>query len=231
MATILITGANRGIGLGFVEEYLHRGETVHATARDPNHADDLQRLSGDAGGQLTIHPLDVTDPKSVTALAERLDGVALDLLINNAGVYPKPDPATVQDIGRDWTATLVANVVGPMMMAAAFKPHLKAAAPGAKLVTISSEMGSISRSPANSAHYRASKAAVNMAMHCLGLDWADDGIWTLAQIPGWVQTDMGGDAAPFTVKDSVAAMVETIARLNAETSGAFLQPDGQICAY
>jgi NAD(P)-dependent dehydrogenase (short-subunit alcohol dehydrogenase family) len=203
--TILVTGASRGIGLGFVTELARRGATVLATARDPA----TPKLAGaqrEAPDRITTLSLDVTSDASVTALAQILAGRPIDALINNAGVasgfrgLEKLDAAACM-------ATFDVNAIGPLRVTRALLPNLRAGS-GKIVMHITSRMGSIDDNKSGGSYaYRMSKAALNMASKSLSVDLRGDGIASLVAHPGWVKTDMGGSGASVSVDDSVAGLL------------------------
>lgn len=216
MPTVLITGANRGIGLEFARAYAADGWDVIATARRPDEAADLNGLG------VEVLPLDAADPASIAALAQQLGSRPIDVMIANAGVM---GPTRLDPDG--WTQTLITNSIGPTLLAAALKANV-AASSERMMIAITSQMGSIAdNSSGGYIAYRASKAALNAAWTSLSIDWRDTGI-TLAMLhPGWVQTDMGGPNASIDVRTSVAGMRQVIAGLTPDRSGAFLTHDGR----
>jgi NAD(P)-dependent dehydrogenase (short-subunit alcohol dehydrogenase family) len=213
MPTVLITGANRGIGLEFVRQYAADGWTVIATARRPDEADELKRLGVD------MLPLDAADPASIDALAGSLGGRTIDVMIANAGVLPRGLDAD------DWLNGFATNCIGPTLLATALKGSMAA---GGKMIAITSKMGSIADNESGGAiAYRSTKAALNAAWRALSIDWRGDDV-TLAMLhPGWVQTDMGGPGAAIDPPTSVSGMRQTIAGLTRDRSGSFLNYDGQ----
>jgi NAD(P)-dependent dehydrogenase (short-subunit alcohol dehydrogenase family) len=226
MPVVLITGANRGLGLEFTRQYCEAGWQVLATCRDPASAADLQALRA-AQPTLEIHPLDVADFTTIDALAARLAGRPIDVLLNNAGVFgPKTwaDKDPRQDFGSMdydiWAEVLRVNLMAPMKMAEAFVAHV-AASEQKKIVAISSGEGSIERTKGAIYAYRTSKAALNMLMRNLGRDLAARGIVTAAFCPGWIRTRMGGVHAPLEAPPSIAGVRGIIDRLSPETSGQF----------
>lgn len=223
---VLITGANRGIGLEFVAQYLAAGQQVMAACRDPHSATELSALAGRYPEQLEIVALDVVEQDSIDALAGRLKGRALGLLINNAGVYgPSGSKLQSLDTGT-WLQVFAANSIAPVQVAAALLDNLKAAQQ-ARLVVISSRMGSIADNSSGGAWiYRSSKAAVNAAYASLALDLRDAGIAVAILHPGWVLTDMGGSNALIDTTTSVNGMREVIAGLDSSNNGRFLSYDG-----
>lgn len=223
MATVLITGANRGIGLELARQYAAAGETVIRTMRGADKAD------GALGEAL---PLDVTSDASAAALADLLEGRPIDLLINNAGVIG-PDPAHQSSASMDFPgflSTLDANVLGPLRVTQALLPNLRAAG-GAKVAVISSRMGQISTSQSGFLAYRASKASVNMVFKCLSIDLAGEGISVAMLHPGWVRTDMGGPGADLDPADSAAGIRKVLADLSIATTGRFTAYDGEALAW
>lgn len=217
MPTVLITGANRGIGREFARQYAEAGWRVIATCRDPSNCD--------AAGE--CYRLDVSEPASVPALRAELDGQAIDLLINNAGSYgPRGAGFGKLDYGA-WEDVLRVNLLGPMRVAEAFgeavaRSNLK------KMVFISSKVGSIGDNTSGGAYiYRTSKTALNMAVRSLSIDLSGRGIICLLFHPGWVRTDMGGPSAPVDAATSVAGMRAVIDRASAADSGRFFNYSGE----
>jgi NAD(P)-dependent dehydrogenase (short-subunit alcohol dehydrogenase family) len=230
MPIALITGANRGLGFEFARQYLADGWNVYAACRDPDSASELRRLS-DAGHKLQILALDVTDPASIKAAASELDGKAIDLLLNNAGVMG----ARGQTIGNidyaAWAKVLDANTMGPMRVSEAFVDHV-ARSERKLIVTLTSGMGSLAdNTSGGSIAYRSSKAAVNMVMRSLAIDLAPRGITCVVVNPGWVQTDMGGTNATLTRAESVTALRRLIETLGPAQSGKFFNYDGREYAW
>lgn len=225
-ATVLITGANRGIGLEFVRQYLEAGLEVIATCRKPDAASELSALEKEAGGPLQVLELDVTDAGSIGALADALGGKDINLLINNAGVYG-PKGAGIHALDTQaWLHVFATNSIAPLQITAALLSNLKSASQ-AKVVVISSKMGSIKDNTSGGAHiYRSSKAAVNAAMASAAIDLADDGICIGILHPGWVETDMGGANALIDTRTSVTGMRKVIDKLDLSSSGTFTSYDG-----
>jgi len=221
MSTVLITGASRGLGLEFTKLYAARGDRVLACARTP---DALARLEGD------IHPhwLEVTDYEAVKALARKLDGEAIDILICNAGIGGERG-SNAQDLGTLdpvlWRQIFEVNTLAPLMMAEAFADHV-ARSRERKLIAITSILGSLASNNGGRYFYRASKTALNMEWSCLAHELGPRGIICVALHPGWVQTDMGGPGAPLTIAQSVPAMVKTIDGFTAKHNGRYIQYDG-----
>ncbi|BBF91619.1 SDR family oxidoreductase [Blastochloris tepida] len=229
MASYLITGANRGIGYGFVERLVQRGDRVFACARNPD-VDHLGVLAAKYPDQLTLHRLDVTDQTSVDALADAIAGQPLDVLINNAGVHG-PHRQGALDMDFDGFAhTLAVNTLSPLRVSQALIENLKAGT-NPRIVIVSSILGQMAQSMAGDIAYCASKAAVNKVMQGLALALKDDGITVVSVHPGWVKTDMGGPKAPLAVGESVRNLVATIDDLTLEKTGSFLNYDGTPLAW
>ena len=222
MPTCLITGASRGLGLEFAKQYAADDWKVIATCRRPDEAEALDAVKG----SVEIHPLDVTDFARVEQLARKLSGVAIDLLINNAGIYgPRVVPYNNVDYAV-WCEVLRTNTMAPLKMSAAFLDHL-ARGQDKKIVTISSKMGSIADNTSGGVYiYRSSKAALNAVMKSLSMDLRDQGFTVVVLNPGWVRTDMGGSGASIDSFESVAGMRDVINNLRIEDSGRFLHYDG-----
>jgi len=226
MATYLITGTNRGLGLEFVKQYAAAGDTVLACARAPGNAEALSAIAKQYPALVRLVALDVADHASIDQAATALSGTAIDVLINNAGVYG-PAQQTVDEMDFDgWARTLAVNTMAPYKMVQAFRPHLMAGV-AKKAVTVTSYMGSIADAKSGFYAYRSSKAAVNMVMHLMGNDLKPDGITTAVLHPGWVQTDMGGPQAPLRPPESVSGMRKVIADLTPAQTGSFIQYDGK----
>jgi NAD(P)-dependent dehydrogenase (short-subunit alcohol dehydrogenase family) len=224
--TVLVTGANRGLGLEFAGQYAADGWRVLAACRDPGAAVDLNRLAAESGGRIAVITLDVSDLASVRAAAQALAGTPIDLLINNAGVgSPRGQKLGALDYAA-WARVLDVNTLGPMRVTEAFLDHL-AAGSGKKVVTITSGMGSIADNGSGGSYaYRSSKAAVNMVVKSLSLDLAPRGITCIVMNPGWVRTDMGGPGGKISPQESIAGMRKVIAKLKPADTGKFFNYDG-----
>jgi len=221
MTTIVVTGANRGIGLEFARQYSAAGATVIAGCRNPAKAGPLKALAG-----VRVLPVEVTDKASVEAFAAALKGEPIDILINNAGWFgPERQSANDPDIDG-FLATFRVNSVAPLAVARALKPNLKRGH-DKKVVVLTSKMGSISDSSGGDLAYRASKAALNMIFHGVAKEWAADGVVVGILHPGWVQTDMGGPGALITVERSVNGLRQVIAELGPASSGRFVDYKGR----
>ncbi len=226
MSTLLVTGANRGLGLEVARQYAADGWRVYAACRDPGAAEDLRRLAAEYSGRISVVALDVTDLASARAAAQALAGTPIDVLINNAGVgSPRNQKLGSLDYAA-WARVLDVNTLGPMRVTEAFLEHL-AAGGEKKVVTITSGMGSIADNGSGGSYaYRSSKAAVNMVVKSLSLDLAPRGITCIVMNPGWVRTDMGGPGGKISPADSIAGMKRVIAKLKPADTGKFFNYDG-----
>ena len=235
MPTVLITGANRGLGLEFARQYAADGWRVLACCRSPSDSPELIALS--ASGDLTAYSLDVADFAAIERLAADLERTPIDVLLNNAGFFgPKPvaDNNPAQVFGsidyEIWAQVLRINTMAPLKMAEAFVEHV-ATGTQKKIVTISSTEGSIAKAKGGIYAYKTSKAAVNMAMKNLASDLAPRGIITATFCPGWVKTRMGGGNAPLEAPESISGMRDVIAGLTLANSGRFWLYNGEGLAW
>ncbi len=229
MTTVLITGANRGIGLEFARQYAADGAEIIACCREPAKADALNALAK-SSPNVRIAALDVTNSNSIAALAQDLKGTPIDILINNAGVGGPRERAQGIIPAETWLKIFAVNSVAPVAVAIALHGNLMAGK-DKKLVTITSQLGSIANHGGGAYPYHASKAAVNSFMRGLAREWARDGISVGIFHPGWVQTDMGGTNAPVTPPQSVSGLRAQIAKLSLPNSGTFRDYTGKEIAW
>jgi NAD(P)-dependent dehydrogenase (short-subunit alcohol dehydrogenase family) len=227
MPTVLVTGANRGLGLGFCRQYAQQGWNVLACCRNPAQAIELSKLS-ESHSNIQVEALDVAHFDQIDSLSKKLSGIGIDVLINNAGVY---DDNKNNGFGQldyqAWSNSLLINTQAPIKMSEAFLPHIKH---GSKklIVNMSSLMGSMADNDSGgSILYRSSKAALNAAMRSLAIELTGQGIGVLIFHPGWVQTDMGGLNALIDSKTSVGGMCEVIEKYTPAQSGSFIKYDGK----
>jgi NAD(P)-dependent dehydrogenase (short-subunit alcohol dehydrogenase family) len=224
MPSVLITGANRGLGLEFARQYEADNWQVFATCRHPESATNLQELA--KAGKLKIIELDVTDDSTIKEAARQIQE-PIDILINNAGIAGPPDQRSGKVDYAAWREVLDVNTMGPLRVTEAFIPQL-AGSERKLVVTITSGMGSIGdNSSGGSTPYRSSKAAVNMVMRTVAIDLANHGIVSVLINPGWVKTDMGGPNAPLATKESVGAIRRLISTFGPALSGRFFNHDGR----
>jgi NAD(P)-dependent dehydrogenase (short-subunit alcohol dehydrogenase family) len=221
MPTVFITGAGRGIGLEFARQYLADGWRVHGTVRSDGGAEALGALDGD----LSVHRMDVTDQAQVDAVAAALVDEAIDLLINNSGIYGPRGIAPAEMDYAAWADVLQVNTLAPFRVAAAFAPHVARSRRGT-ILNISSRQGSIEQAGGGLYIYGSSKAALNAAMRHLAMDLKGEGVIVVVMHPGWVRTDMGREMAPLSVEESVSSVRQVVAGLTPDDTGRFLNYDG-----
>ena len=222
MPTVLITGANRGLGLEYARQYADDGWRVVATCRDPQTAMELTSLQG----EVEIHALDIENQEQTSSLANSLQEEAIDLLINNAGIYG-PRPSKLGHIAYDtWENVMRTNVMAPLRVCECFINHV-ASSKLKKIAIMSSKMGSMDDNNSGGSYvYRSSKAALNAIMKSLSIDLAPIGISVAILHPGWVRTDMGGPSGLIDASESVSGLRKVIEGLNSENSGRFYNYDG-----
>jgi NAD(P)-dependent dehydrogenase (short-subunit alcohol dehydrogenase family) len=211
MPTILITGANRGIGLEFARQYSSVGWSVVATSREAS--PELEAMGA------RVLPLDLADADAVRRFTLR---ETLDLFIANAGTNHPMNTKGAEN-ARDWQAMMMVNVIAPFQLGQALLPRI---AEGGKMIAISSGMASIGDNSGGWVPYRTSKAALNMAWSCLALEAQARGIACVLLSPGWVKTRMGGAGAEITTEQSVSDMRALIERLSMSDTGKFLRRNG-----
>ncbi len=234
--TVLVTGANRGLGLEYCRQLLAQGWQVLAATRNPEAATELQSLAKACAKHLRILKLDVANEGDVSALASQLQGQPLDLLINNAGTFgPEGSPGGMRyqslahmDYGI-WRNILEVNLLAPFRLTVALAPSLRLA-PRPVVIMLSSDLGSIGNNRMGQSHaYRTSKAGINMLTKSIANEWRD--LIVVAMAPGWCKTELGGDEAQIEPADSVRAQLATFAKLSASHSGQFLDRFGEAVAW
>lgn len=234
MANIIITGANRGIGLALVETYLLGGDRVFALCRQPQQADQLNELAASAGGQLTVHTVDMADADSITTFAGSLKDTPVDVLLNVAGIVGgRTDsllkaPFSEADFD-DWRTAFEVMTIGPFRLTQAVLPNLIAAR--GKVMTVSSQIAASTWPRGGLYAYGATKAAVNRLMRSLAFDLRDKGVTVALVHPGWVQTDMGGANAEITPQESAAGIKQVLDGLTLEDTGKFFKWNGEEHAW
>lgn len=221
---VLVTGANRGLGLEFVRQLLERGDQVFATCRNPDDAEALQALQQQG---LHIIALDVSNPTSIDASYEavRQQTDTLDVLINNAGISPGGESFGELEFDT-MMATFATNAVGPMLMMERYIDLLRAG-DNPKIINLTTGISSLTNSDQQGLYtYRASKTALNMYTRVFRHDAAAMGIVVIVMDPGWVKTDMGGPNAWITPEESISGMLKVIDSLTMEQSGRFWHYSG-----
>lgn len=227
MPTLLITGANRGLGLELTREFARRHWRVLACCRSPEEAGDLQALAA-AAETVAINRLEVGDIAQVRDLAGRLKGTPIDILFNNAGIFGPKHQGFGETDEAGWLEAFRINCIAPLRLAEAFVEQV-AASERRIIVTMGSVMGSIAENGSGGVYaYRTSKAAVHMVMKGLAVDLAPRGIVTVVLHPGWVQTRMGGSAAPLSPEESAAGLTEVLLGLRREQSGQLIDYQGDV---
>jgi NAD(P)-dependent dehydrogenase (short-subunit alcohol dehydrogenase family) len=217
---IVITGVSRGIGLELAREALQAGHEVLAVARHPEASEGLAALQREHGNRLQVLAVELTDAGAAGAIAAATAGwSAIDLLLNNAGIYRRTDTH------EDFIATFAVNTIAPFELTQALLPRLRRSA-HPRVVQVSSRMGSIAdNSFGGSYSYRASKAALNM----INMSLARDHDWLTAVVvhPGWVKTSLGGADAPVSVQESAQGLWRVVTGLKPQDSGRFVDFQGK----
>jgi len=234
--TVLITGANRGLGLEHSRQFAERDWRVVACARNPESASELRVLQRAFPARVQLLPLDVTSEGSVKELVRELAGMPIDILLNNAGTYgplPAPEGMAYQSlVNMDyalWREMLEINLLAPFRLTVALAPNLRASQ-RRTVVMMTSDLGSISNNTLGGSHaYRTSKAGLNMLTKGIAIEWRD--LIVIAMAPGWCQTDLGGTSAPIDPADSVRAQQLVFDRLTTDHSGRCLDRFGEPVAW
>lgn len=230
-STYFITGCNRGLGLEFVRQLLARGQRVIATCRDIATSTDLTALTLKHSGQLSLVEMDVSDEASMREAVALLNDEAIDVFINNAGVYGTRDANFGNVDGPAMAEVLYTNAVAPVLLTQLLIDNVRKGS-GKKLVYVSSKMGSIADNGRGGSYiYRSSKTALNSVVKSLALDLAPEGIAVATLHPGWVRTDMGGPNGLIDAPESVSGMLNVIDGLSVANTGQFFSYDGSTIAW
>jgi NAD(P)-dependent dehydrogenase (short-subunit alcohol dehydrogenase family) len=229
--TILITGANRGIGLELTREFASYGWRVLACCRDPQGAGELRTLAERSAGAVTLFPLEVTDNEQIRALSAALAEEKIDILLNNAGVSgPEQQDFGVIDT-EAWLRTFQINSIAPLHMAVAFVEQV-ARSRRKIIATIGSQLGSLTENTEGGMYaYRSSKAAAHMVVKSLSIDLHGRGITAVALHPGWVSTRMGGPEAPVKPRQSAADLFAVLTALTLKDTGKLWAHTGQVLPW
>lgn len=218
--TVVVTGASRGLGRALVDLYAGEGWHVIACVRSAPPV---------SAGSIAYQRLDVSDPASIAALGRKLDGLAIDVLINNAAIRGDTGGLPSLDT-EDFLAVMRVNALAPLLLARQLRANL-AAGGGGIIANVSSRAGSLAEGTIDDEDgdyaYRCSKAALNMATVKLAQDLRKDEIAVISLHPGWVQTDMGGEGACVDATDSAAGLKAIIDRTDMAASGTFRAYDGR----
>ncbi len=236
MPTVLVTGANRGIGLGLVKHYSESGWSVIAGCRHPNEADTLRKIARTHSNTISIVRIDVLDHVTIDDVATKYKDTPLDILINNAGIIgpiPIREHIERQNFGTIdydvWEEVVRTNTFGPMKIAEAFIENI-AASKQKKLVSLSSTLGSIAEDHIPAIAYASSKTALNKVMTLLADKLRDRQIIVSLFCPGYVKTRMGPDAH-IEIENSVKGLTTLIAGLTLEQTGTFMRYNGESIAW
>lgn len=226
MPTILVTGANRGLGLEFSKQYLNKNYYVYACCRNINRASELQKLKSAYNHQLTIIQLDVESEESIKSLKNYLAQQPIDILINNAGIFTDSDNNNPSN-AKAWQKFFMVNSIAPYLITQSLLENCQLSHEK-KIINITSGYASISQNTEGGYNpYRASKAALNAITKTLAIENHLHHIIIIAMSPGWVSTDMGGANAPLSPEQSVSAMIKQIEKLNHKDTGKFYSYDGR----
>ena len=226
MINVLVTGANRGLGLGFVTNYLEKNVNVVSTTRDLKSSKELLALKERFPDNLEIFELDLLTESAGDSLANFLGERSIDILINNAGigstnqhfqaVSPKP-----------WLEVLKVNLIAPLMVTQSIIDNVKKGV-DKKIYFLSSQLGTIGDNTSGGMYiYRSSKAGLNQVVKSLSVDLKPKGITVISLHPGWVKTDMGGPNAPVSIDESIEGMTQVIHTTDIRDTGRFLNYDGK----
>ena len=225
MGTILVTGANRGIGLELVKQYCNQNYQVIGTYRNENTSGEFISMSQNLNN-LKVYSLDVSSDQSLKDFSSKLGDTPVDIFINNAGVYGPRDSSFNNVDERNWISVFQTNAIAPLLLTQLIIENLRNGSQK-KLIYITSKMGSIDDNKSGGAYiYRSSKTALNSVVKSISLDLAKDGMKVALLHPGWVRTDMGGPNGLIDTTTSVSGMIEVIDRLSQSDSGCFFNYDG-----
>ena len=223
MATVLVTGASRGIGSELVKQYSADGAEVIACVRDTAAAPGLDGVNGN----VRVVQMDTGSPESIAAAVAQVGDQALDVVINNAG-YVGGAKQGIDDVDLDeWHRTLDINTIGPLLIARAFKANLAASGDG-KLMNVTSQLAASTWPFGGMLVYSSTKAALSKVAQILALDWKEDPITIALVHPGWVRTDMGGPNAEISAEESASGIRALIAGMTKADSGKFYKWNGDI---
>lgn len=226
MPNVLITGASRGIGLALAKVYAEAGDTVFAFCRTPQSADNLNALAERSRGRVRVHAMDVGEERSIKAAAGAVGNLPIDILINNAGVRGGDNQSLGNIETSDWIEAFKVMTIGPFRVVQTFLEHVKAAQ-NPKIVGISTQIAATTWPAGGTYVYASTKAALNRVMLSMARDLKDLAIVVLVH-PGWVKTDMGGQAADITPEESAAGILKVVAALTKTDSGKFYKWNGEI---
>ena len=221
MKNILITGANRGIGLKFAQLLSNSTNIIYVTTRDLNNCIELKKINN-----IEILELDLLEKNSIKDFCSDVKDIPFDLIINNAGIFQDEQMEETNLDPELWLDEMMINAIGPVVLTQKLKENL-ISGNEKKVVFISSQMGSIDDNYSGGYYfYRTSKSALNSAAKSLSIDWKAEEISVLMLHPGWVKTDMGGSKAKLEIDESVNSMIKVIEASNISNTGSFLNYNG-----
>lgn len=226
--TILITGANRGIGLELARQYIQNGDEVLACCRQPSEATQLKQIVQQ--GQGAIFQLDVTNEVNVKDLSQKLADKPIDILINNAGIYGESNEEITKISAENMSRVFATNVIGVVNVSGALLNNV-IASQEKTIVVVTSKMGSITEAQGGAYTYRASKAAVNSITRTFAYDLKEQGVNVIAVHPGWVKTDMGGPNAPVDMVASATGIRNVVANKKCVTKNGFVDFQGKSISW
>ena len=223
---VLITGASRGIGLEMVRYGIEKNWRIFACCRHPQQAETLLSLAKLAGGQVSVHVADMYELATIQALSYELRNEAIDMLINNAGIYGSDNNKFGHVDVQSWINTFQVNSIAPLKVAEALIEQVRMGR--RKIIAcLSSKMGSMADNGSGGSYiYRSSKAALNAVVKSMAVDLRAEGITCVALHPGWVKTDMGGPNAEISTRESVTRMCDILLSSTPADSGRFIDIDG-----
>ena len=225
MINVLITGANRGLGLGFVKKYLEKNANVLCTTRDISGSKELLECKERYPNNIEIFELDLLKENGAKTLANQLNGMPIDILINNAGVGSSNQHFEAVS-SKPWLEVLKVNLIAPLIITQSLFENVKKSS-AKKIYFLSSQLGSIGDNTSGGMYiYRSSKTGLNQVVKSLSVDLKPKGITVVSLHPGWVKTDMGGPNAPVSIDKSIKGMIKVIDRTDIKDTGRFLNYDG-----
>lgn len=227
METVLITGASRGIGLELTKQFFELGYKVIATYRGKK-TDELSNLT--SHNNVLAYELEVTNEASISILSHKLRNITIDILINNAGII-SPNNQQLEAIEVEgWLNAFAVNTIAPLLVSRALLENLKLSKKP-RIITISSQMGSLKSEGTGLYAYRSSKTAVNKVMQLMSLELKEFGVAVYPVHPGWVKTDMGGAEADISVQESASGIVALANNLSIEQTGQFFNWEGNLVEW
>ena len=225
MINVLITGANRGLGLGFVKKYLEKNANVLCTTRDISGSKELLECKERYPNNIEIFELDLLKENGAETLANQLNGMPIDILINNAGIGSSNQLFEAVS-SKPWLEVLKVNLIAPLIITQSLIENVKKSS-SKKIYFLSSQLGSIGDNTSGGMYiYRSSKTGLNQVVKSLSVDLKPKGITVVSLHPGWVKTDMGGPNAPVSIDKSIEGMTKVIDRTDIKDTGRFLNYDG-----